>query len=118
MEKKKDLHKKSGGYLEVIASRHDNYGTLLNRMKEKFPEVSCRKCSIFRSNGARVVDADVMTKGSKKEWTLGAYLNHLHVSPDNMRLGIGYNSSSDSEELPESILNEEEVSGATYIPFL
>lgn len=100
MEKnlKKDLHKKSGGYFEVMANRSDSYETLVNRLKLKFPSVSTKKeLSLFRSNGARIVNEKLVVRGAEKPWRLGTYLHFLHVSPEVLRLGIGYDSRSSED---------------------
>ena len=100
MEKnfKKNLHKKSGGYFEVMANCSDSYETLVNRLKLKFPSVSTKqKLSLFRSNGARIVNEKLVVRNTEKPWRLGTYLHFLHVSPEVLRLGIGYDSSSSED---------------------
>ena len=101
--KRKNVHKKNGGYFEMKAHRSNNYQTLLERMKRKFPSISSKKkCHLFRSNGARIENEDLTIREASKPWTLGGYLRYLHVSPDVLRLGIGFESSSEEseEELP------------------
>ena len=101
--KRKDVHRRTGGYFEMKAHRSDDYQTLLQCTKKKFPSVTSeKKCHLFRSNGARIKNEDLTIKEASKPWTLGGYLQYLHVSPDILRLGIGFESSSEEseEELP------------------
>ena len=74
MEKKgppsRDVYKKKTGYVEVIVKRECDYSSLVNAMKKKFPKdlSSDKKCAIYRSNGARVLDEDVLMRGCHKPW--------------------------------------------------
>ena len=69
--------------------------------------------SLFKMNGARLLDENVTVKGNQKPWTLGNYLLLMRKSPSNVKLGVGYfsplpenvtgsSSSSSSDSLSEA----------------
>ena len=55
--------------------------------------------SLFKVNGARILDEPITLKGKAKRWTLGNYLLLLKKAPSNVKLGIGYLPISKVHEL-------------------
>ena len=92
-------------YVEMEAYRSDSYITFVKRAAHKchLTEKKNKLLSLFKLNGARVLDEEVTVKGKPKPWTLGNYLLLMKKSPNNIKMGIGYvdcdfNSSSDSTD--------------------
>jgi hypothetical protein len=78
-------------YVEIEACKSDSYSTFIRRAALKCRlEVSDKELSLFKINGARVLDCDVSVKGKPRPWTLGNYLGLLKKSPSAVKLGVGY----------------------------
>ena len=85
------------------ASREDDYLTLAQKAALKC-EMPCRRgklLSLFKSNGARILNEDITIKGKKKPWSLGRYLQLLKKAPHNTKIGIGY-VPNDCDDLESS----------------
>ena len=82
--------------MEARANRADDYKSLVQCIKGKFPRLLGKDCNLFRPSGARVLNEDIMIKGVKRSWTLGLYLQYLHTSPEVLKLGIGYDAEGDT----------------------
>ena len=56
----------------------------------KLPPKEGKSATLFKFNGARILNADLIINGTKKKWTLGNYLLMLKKSANNIKMGIGY----------------------------
>ena len=89
-------------FVEVEGYRSDSYTTFTKRAAHKLSlrGEKGKYVSLFRLNGARVLDEEVTVKGKGKPWTLGNYLLLMKKSPNHVKMGIGYvsmnNDFSDS----------------------
>lgn len=89
-------------FVEVEGYRSDSYTTFTKRAAHKLSlrGEKGKYVSLFRLNGARVLDEEVTVKGKSKHWTLGNYLLLIKKSPNRVKMGIGYvsmnNDFSDS----------------------
>ena len=59
------------------------------------------KCdtTLFKMNGARILNEDIEVSGKIRHWTVGNYLQLLKKAPSNVKLGVGKileDTSSDS----------------------
>jgi hypothetical protein len=106
------IFKRDGEYVEVKANRTDDYATLVQCLKSKFNSLSGRECCLFRSSGARILNEDVTIRDTPRQWTLGAYLQHLHTSPEVLRLGIGCEGEviPSDEELSDEVMQVQQSS--------
>lgn len=90
-------------YVEVEAHKSDSYSKFVKRAASKCKLSTHKKdkeLSLFKVNGARVLDSDITVKGKPRPWTLGNYLGLLKKSPSSVKLGVGYvesRSSSNSD---------------------
>ena len=62
--------------VEMEANKRDNYTTYAKKaaVKCQLSEEKGKILSLFKLNGARVLDESVTVKGNQKPWTLGNYL--------------------------------------------
>ena len=91
-EGKKGSYTRCSPYAEVEAERSDCYSEVVRRAAEQF-DLSPRKgkiLSLFRPNGAAVMDKELQVRGKKVPWTLGNYMLATKRSPAQTKLGIGY----------------------------
>ena len=108
----RDIHKKVTGYIELVVRRDCGYKELVSLMKAKFQDLvdlNSKTCCIFRANGAKVVNGLSKVKDESKLWTIGNYLNMLHIPGDNLRLGVGPDSDSDLDSESYSSSDSEKV---------
>lgn len=90
-------------FVEMGAYRRDSYSVIANRAAKKCHLNYCKGkiLSLFKLNGARILDEDININGKVKLWTMGNYILLMKKSPCNIKLGVGYvlsESSSNSEE--------------------
>ncbi len=93
-------------FVEMEAYRSDSYSTFVKRAVSKC-HIRGKKnhiLSLFKTNGARVLDEQVTIKGKSKPWTLGNYLLLMKKSPNSVKMGVGYlemstDSTSSNEEV-------------------
>lgn len=92
-------------FLEIEARRSDNYAAFAGRAARKCDIKSDKnmELSLFKLNGARVLDSEVTIKGKQKPWTLGNYLLLMKKAPSAVKMGVGHvivpdNSVSSSSE--------------------
>lgn len=93
----------SAPFIEVEAARSDDYMTFAWKAAD-----CCQLggnslgtgLSLFKMNGARILNRVVTVKGNKKPWTLGNYLLMMKKSPASVKIGVGYvdESSTSSED--------------------
>lgn len=83
-------------FVEMEAYRSDSYSAFVKRAAHK-----CRLCgqknkfvSLFKLNGARVLDEDVILNDKARPWTLGRYLLLIKKAPSNVKMRVGYLSVS------------------------
>ena len=93
-------------FVEIQAKKTDDYCTFVRKAAKKcrLVEQEGQVLSLFKLNGARVLNENVTIKGKLKPWTLGNYLLLMKKSPSNVKLGVGYftlptrdSNTSDSE---------------------
>ena len=79
-------------FVEMEANKSDNYTTFAKKaaIKCRLSEEKGKLLSLFKLNGARVLDESVTMKEKLKPWTLGNYLLLMKKSPSNVKLGVGY----------------------------
>lgn len=88
-EMKKSKHgvytRSNDPFVEMEAYRTDTYSTFVRRAAQKcrLREKENNIISLFKLNGARVLDEPVTLKGKAKRWTLGNYLLLMKKSPNN-----------------------------------
>ena len=97
-------------FVEVEGYRRDSYSTFIKRAAHKLSlhGQKGKYVSLFRLNGARVLDEEVTVKGKTKPWTLGNYLLLMKKSPNHVKMGIGYVSII-NDDFPESSCGSEVV---------
>ena len=78
-------------YVEVEAFRNDTYEVFVSKAarKCKLRHEKHKLLSLFKLNGARILNEDLNVNGKIKSWTLGNYLTLLKKSPSNVKLGVG-----------------------------
>ena len=93
-------------FVEMEARKSDSYSMFARRaaLKCRMSEQAGKVLSLFKLNGARVLDECMTIKGKLKPWTLGNYLLLMKKSPSTVKLGVGFiaplqsESSSDGDE--------------------
>ena len=93
---KHNIFKTDGDYVEVKANRSDSYNVLRGRLERKFQKKE--SCCLLQTNGAKVLNEKLIVRGKRYPWTLGKYLQHLHLSPDMLKLGIGFETTPDTDD--------------------
>ena len=93
-------------FVEMEAQRSDSCTKFAKRATQKCHLRYKEKAvlSLFKVNGARVLNENITVKGNSKPWTLGNYLLLMKKSPSSVKMGIGYvqcddSSSSSSEKV-------------------
>ena len=96
-------------FIEMEANKSDNYTTFAKKaaVKCRLSDEKGKILSLFKLNGARVLDEKVTVKGNQKPWTLGNYLLLMKKSPSNVKLGVGYFSP-----LPENVTSSSSSSSS------
>lgn len=91
--------------VEIKAYRSDSYATFVKRAAGKLNLRGEKRkfLSLFKLNGARVLDEDIVVKGRHKPWTLGNYLLLMKKSPTAAKMGVGYLACSDSDSNSEKV---------------
>lgn len=87
-------------YIEMSVRRSDCYKIVAERAAKKCHLIyqGSRVLSLFKLNGARILDEEITIGGKTKPWTMGSYILLMKKSPNNIKLGVGYitpDSSSD-----------------------
>ena len=90
-------------FVEMEALKSDKYTTFAQKaaIKCRLSEEKGKVLSLFKLNGARVLDESVTVKGMLKPWTLGNYLLLMKKSPSSVKLGVGY-FTPPQEDVPSS----------------
>ena len=93
--------------VEMRAKRTDSYSKFAERMlkvlKLSGEEGKCP--AIFKLNGARILDNDLIVNENKRQWTLGNYLLILKKSANNIKMGIGYVSTGNLDHQVSILYN-------------
>jgi len=78
--------------LEIQASRGDTYEQFVKRAAQKYnlKAVSGKEISLFKMNGARILNETIAVDKNEKPWTLGNYLRMLKKSAATVKIGVGY----------------------------
>lgn len=58
-------------------------------------DIMNKELSLFKLNGARVLDNEITISGRQRSWTLGNYLQLLKKSPSAVKMGVGHVMTSD-----------------------
>lgn len=84
--------KSKSSFVEIEAHRSDTYRSFVDKAarKLKMGYRSGNMLSLFKMNGARVLNEEINLNGKDKPWTLGNYLLKMKKSPTSVKLGIGY----------------------------
>ena len=101
---KRGIFTRSKSFVEVDAYKRDSYETIAKRAAKKC-QLSYTKgkiLSLFKINGARILNEAITLNGKLKPWTMGCYMQLLKKSAGNIKLGVGY-------IIPEEIIVEDDV---------
>ena len=92
------MKRSKNAIVEMKAYRSDSYASFVKRAADKLNlRIEKNKIlSLFKLNGARVLDEDIVVKCRQKPWTLGNYLLLMKKSPATTKMGIGYLACSDT----------------------
>ena len=87
-------------FVEMEAKKSDSYTIFAKRAAKKcrLGEAEGKILSLFKLNGARVLNECVTVKGKLKPWTLGNYLLLMKKSPSSVKLGVGYFSPESEDD--------------------
>ena len=58
--------------------------------------------SLFKLNGARILDEEITVGGKTKPWTMDNYILLMKKSPNNIKLGVGCITPDDDRLVPWS----------------
>lgn len=56
---------------------------------------------LFTAGGSVISDGRIEVGNKDYSWTVGAYLTKKHISPDKLKLGIGYLKASKNSPLKQ-----------------
>lgn len=106
-ESRQGVYSKSRSpYIEMSVKRSDCYKTVARRAAKKchLAYHGSESLSLFKLNGARILNEDVIIGGKTKPWTMGNYILLMKKSPSNIKLGVGrvMHDSSESESAGNS----------------
>ena len=93
------LQKYDGPFLECLIRRSDTYNDVVERgalvlgLHVKTQKTMC----LFKPRGQIIPATELVVDGKKVMWTAGNYMRKLHISPEQLPLGIGWIS----EVLPQ-----------------
>jgi hypothetical protein len=83
-------YRKDSPYTEVSLMKMDMYNEVVEKAAATLNiEDSCSNLALFRANGALIKDEPIMYAKVSCVWTIGRYLNKLHIAADKLHLGIG-----------------------------
>lgn len=84
-------------YIEMSARRSDCYRAIANRAAKKCHLIchGSKTLSLFKLNGAQILDEEVIVSGKTKPWTIGNYMLLMKRSPSKTKLGVGQVTPSD-----------------------
>ena len=97
MKQGKKKYSKGSDYLEIEASRDDDYYEFSSKAATalgiKVP--SCRRkiLTLFRITGAVVLNQNLVVDGRRKEWSLGNYLLKVKKAPSQVKFGVAYRAN-------------------------
>ena len=88
-------YKKASPYFEVSLGKSDYCEDVLSKAASTLElNKGVKSWVIIRASGIIIPNEKLkFGKGSCK-WTIGRYLNKLHISPEKLNLGIGLGSST------------------------
>lgn len=98
-------------FVEIEANKSDSYTVFARKAAIKCrlgSEEKGKVLSLFKLNGARVLNESVTVKGKQKPWTLGNYLLLMKKSPSNVKLGVGYFTPPSSDITSSSSSSDDE----------
>lgn len=87
---------------EVSLKRSDSYASIIKKaaVALHFEEDVCiDNLVLTRKSGSVLLSEDIGTK----QWTLGNYLNSIHMAPDKLKLGIGIQEKESSMKVPSKV---------------
>ena len=92
MSKSRKSYIRAGDYMEVRVSKNASYSQVVTRavevlgVEEEEDDKGEGEPSIFRIDGTVVPDSTI----NELSWTISRYLQSLHKTPGQIKLGIGY----------------------------
>ena len=94
--------KRKSPYIEMSVSRGDCYKAVAKRAAKKcrLTYRGSQTLSLFKLNGARILDEDITVGGKTKPWTIGNYILLMKKSPNNIKLGVGCITPDSSSDYP------------------
>ena len=83
-------YKKASPYFEVSLKKSDFYEDVLSKASTTLDiKKDTKDLVIVRASGVVVPNEKMRVGKGLCQWTIGRYLNKLHVSADKLHLGIG-----------------------------
>ena len=83
-------YKKASPYFEVSLKKTDFYEDILSKASSTLElKKDVKSLIIVRASGVVIPHEKMKFGKSSCKWTIGRYLNKLHISPDKLNLGIG-----------------------------
>lgn len=104
-------------YIEVVFDRKDPYDVFVSKAAAVCDVRVTRRgqaLSLFKLNGARVLNEPIVVRMKKKNWTIGNYLQLIKRGPSSIKLGIGIVQPSVEEVLSSSDSDVRQVSIFMY----
>lgn len=91
-------------YIEMGVRRSDCYKAVAERAAKKCHLIyqESKTLSLFKLNGARILDEEITIGGKTKPWTLGNYILLMKKSPNNIKLGVGCITPDSSSDVDDS----------------
>ena len=77
---------------EVTVSKSDGYDEVVSKLCSVLDVQDDQEVEIklFTAGGSVIPNSEVVVGSKTIPWTVGSYLNKKHISPDKLKLGIGY----------------------------
>ena len=85
---------------EVNVRRSDIYSEVISKICAGLELEETDECRLFTAGGSVISDTSIVIGDREMSWTLGSYLSKKHISPDKLKLGVGY--LKDAHEHPHS----------------
>ena len=86
---KQDTYRRCSPFYEVALTRIDLYEEVIEKVVSTLKLEAKREWILIRISGSIIPNDDIVFGKSSSMWTIGRYLNKLHISPEKVQLGIG-----------------------------
>lgn len=99
-EKTKNNFVRGSPVYELNVFRSDTYSEVLSKLALALEVEETCELKLFTAGGSVISDSRIEVGNKDYSWTVGAYLTKKHISPDKLKLGIGYLKVASNDSIP------------------